>query len=307
LRLPRPRRGIGRHGTTVMGHRSRKRSSLHAHLERGRQQRVADVLHVLLQGRCCAEVRVPFVHLEWRGGEGERAVGEDTRERPLEEGCLVTTRERAPARPQRWVCVPAWASARPSTTAGTLYTYDAHKRSNVRVAKELARSRVTGRQTMVLACSALFGGQAPFAVGCRHGGTISPTSPRLLLEWLQACAGIRLGLSYYTPQLASTQAVALLLDVTPILSRPTPSSFRHCCLSTTSPARRVLLSVPLAVHYHPLAFWYAMCVDCRRLRTRRISPCPKRITASTPSGVIVTLIVKEQKRGTRRQAGGAYA
>jgi len=140
---------------------------------------------------------------------------------------------------------------------------------------------------MVLACSALFGGQAPFAVGCRHGGTISPTSPRLLLEWLQACAGIRLGLSYYTPQLASTQAVALLLDVTPILSRPTPSSSRHCCLSTTSPARRVLLSVPLAVHYHPLAFWYAMCVDCRRLRTRRISPCPKRITASTPSGVIV--------------------
>lgn len=38
-----------------------------------------------------------------------------------------------------------------------------------------------------------------------------------------------------------------------------------------------------------LAFWYAMCVDCKRFRTRRMSPCPNRITASTPSGVIVTL------------------
>lgn len=49
----------------------------------------------------------------------------------------------------------------------------------------------------------------------------------------------------------------------------------------------------------PLAFWYAMCVDCNRLRTRRMSPCPKRITASTPSGVMVTL---DGKNGTGTHA-----
>lgn len=45
-------------------------------------------------------------------------------------------------------------------------------------------------------------------------------------------------------------------------------------------------------------FWYAMCVDWRRLRTRRMSPCPRCITASTPSGVIATL---HSKRNSGQQ------